>query len=185
MDLLDLDRKTLEVTRAYVAGTRPDQLGLPTPCAAWDVRALLDHVLGNNDLYAAGASGRPIDWDERTRDRVGEDPLAAYDRSAAAVTAAFADADPTTEVGFPFGVIPVQHAVAVHFVDILVHGWDLAVATGQDPALPDDLAEAALAVVALYPPEVWGTPQFFADEVASSPDEPAYVRLVKLVGRAP
>lgn len=185
MDLLDLDRKTLDVTRAYVARTRPDQLGMPTPCADWDVRALLNHILGNNDLYAAGASGQAIDWDERARDRVGDDALAAYDRSAAAVSAAFAAADPTTDISFPFGVIPAQQAVAVHFVDILVHGWDLAVATGQDPALPDDLAEAALAVVALYPPEVWGTPQFFADKVESAPDEPSYVRLVKLVGRAP
>ena len=185
MDLLDLDRKTLDVTRAYVAGTRHEQLGLPTLCAEWDVRALLNHVLGNNDLYAAGASGQAIDWDERNRDRVGDDPLAAYDRSAAAVTAAFAAADPATEISFPFGVIPAQQAVAVHFVDILVHGWDLAVATGQDPALPDDLAEAALAVVALYPPDVWGTPQFFAEKIASSADEPAYVRLVKLVSREP
>lgn len=183
MDLLDLDRKTLDVTRAYVAATTPGQLGRPTPCAEWDVRALLNHVIGNNDLYAAGASGLPIDWDERARDRVGDDALAAYDRSAAAATSAFAAADPSTEISFPFGVLPAQHAVAVHFVDILVHGWDLAVATGQDPALPDDLAEAALLVVATYPPEVWGTPQFFAHEVASSPDDPPYVRLVKLVGR--
>ena len=68
-------------------------------------------------------------------------------------------------------------------LDLVVHGWDLAMATGQDPALPDDLAEAALRVVATYPTEVWGTPQFFADKMPSSPDEPAYLRLVKLVGR--
>ena len=167
-----------------MAGTGPAQLGLPTPCADWDVRALLNHVLGNNDLYAAGAAGLPVDWAERARDRVGGDPLAAYDRSAAAVTAAFAAASPTTEISFPFGVLPAQQAVAVHFVDILVHGWDLAVATGQDPALPDDLAEAAMLVVAAYPPEVWGTSAFFADKVTSSPAEPPYVRLVKLVGRS-
>ena len=185
MDLPEFDRRTLAVTRAYVAGTRPSQLGLPTPCADWDVRALLNHVVGNNDLYAAGASGLTVDWAERARDRVGDDPLAAYDRSAAAVTAAFTAADPATEIRFPFGVLPAEQAVAVHFVDILVHGWDLAVATGQDPALPDDLAEMAMMVVAAYPPEVWGTPAFFGDKVASSPDEPAYVRLVKLVGRNP
>ena len=185
MDLFDLDRRTLATTRAVVAGVGPAQLGLPTPCAAWDVRALLNHVLGNNELYAAGAAGRPVVWSERDRDRVGDDPLAAYDRSAAAVTAAFASADPATEIDFPFGALPVAQAVFVHFVDILVHGWDLAVATGQDPALPDDLAEAALLVVASYPPDVWGTPQFFADKIGSSPDDPPYIRLVKLVGREP
>lgn len=184
MDLLDLDRRALDVTGAFVRKTAADQLGLPTPCSDWDVRALLDHVVGGNDLYATAAAGTAVDWDERNRRRTGDDVVADYERSAAQVTAAFAAADPATELSFPFGVLPVEHAVAVHFVDVLVHGWDLAVAIGQDPALPDDLSEAALAIVGTYPPDVWGTPAFFAERIEAAPDDPPYVRLVKLVGRA-
>jgi uncharacterized protein (TIGR03086 family) len=185
MDLLDLDRKALEVTRAFVHGTTLSQLGLPTPCAEWDVRALLNHVLGNNHLYAAAASREEVDWSTRDHDRVGDDPHGSYDRSAALVTAAFDGTDLAGDVHMPFGVLPAAQAVAVHFVDVLVHGWDLAVGTGQHPALPDDLAEAALGIVAAYPPEVWGTPQFFADKVPVQSDDPPYVRLVALVGRQP
>lgn len=185
MDLLDLDRKALDTTRTFVHGTTHSQLGLPTPCAEWDVRALLNHILGNNHLYAAAASGDAVDWSTRDHDRVGDELHGSYDRSAALVTAAFDATDLAVEVHMPFGPLPAAQAVAVHFVDILVHGWDLAVATGQDPALPDDLAEAALGIVAAYPPEVWGTPQFFADKIPARAGDPPYVRLVSLVGRQP
>lgn len=185
MDLLDLDRRALESTRAFVQRTTVPQLELPTPCAAWDVRALLNHVLGNNHMYAAAAAGDTVDWSRRDDDRVGDDPHGAYDRSAAEVTAAFAAADPADEIRLPFGLLPAEQALAVHFVDVLVHGWDLAVATGQDPVLPSDVAEAAIAIVAAYPPDVWGTPMFFADKVDSAADDPPYVRLVSLLGRHP
>jgi uncharacterized protein (TIGR03086 family) len=184
MDLLDLDRRALASTRAFVARTRPAQLGLPTPCADWDVRALLNHVLGGNDLYAVAAGGGAVDWTRREEDRVGDDPLGAYDRTAVAVSDAFAGLDlDSGVVELPFGGLPAAQAVAVHFVDVLVHGWDLAVATGQDPTLDPELAEPAIDVVAAYPPDVWGTPQFFAHPVPSQDDDPPHVRLVTLVGR--
>jgi uncharacterized protein (TIGR03086 family) len=185
MDLLALDRRALELTGGFVHRTDPAQLGLPTPCTGWDVRALLDHVLGNNHLYAAAAAGEAVDWADRDLGRVGDDPHGAYDRSAADVRAAFAGADLGATIRMPFGMVTVGQAVAVHLVDVLVHGWDLAVATGQDPALPDDLAEAAMGIVAAYPPDVWGSPVFFGDKVPSSPGDPPYVRLVALVGRDP
>lgn len=185
MDLLDLDRRALELTAAFVRRTATSQLGLPTPCTGWDVRALLNHVIGNNRLYAAAAAGEAVDWADRARDHVGDDPLAAYAASAAEVRAAFAAADLDAEIRLPFGVLPTAQALAVHFVDILVHGWDLAMATGQDAALPDDLADAAIGIVAAYPPDVWGSPVYFAHKVPSSSDDPAYVRLVALVGRHP
>lgn len=182
MDLFDLDRRALASTGAFVSGTDAGQLGLPTPCDGWDVRALLCHVLGNNHLYASAIAG-PVDWARRDDDRVGTDHREAYERSAAQVTAAFAAADHGAEVAMPFGRLPVVHAVAVHFVDILTHGWDLAVATGQDPALDADLAEAAIAVVATYPSDAWGTQRFFAEKVPVADDAPAHVRLVSLLGR--
>jgi uncharacterized protein (TIGR03086 family) len=185
MDLLDLDRRALETTAGFVRRTDSSQLGLPTPCTGWDVRALLDHVVGNNHLYAAAAAGQAVDWADRDLPYVGDDPHGAYDRSVADVRAAFAAADLSATIRMPFGMVTVGQAVAVHVVDILVHGWDLAVATGQIPALPDDLAEAAIGIVAAYPPDVWGSPVYFGEKVPSSPDDPPYVRLVALVGRDP
>ncbi len=187
MDLTDLDRRALAATGNLVAGIRPDQLAAPTPCEGWDVRALLNHVVGGNELFATAAAGGAADWATRQQDRLGDDPTGAYDRSAEAVTAAFAGlaSGPATQVTLPFGELPASYAIAVHFVDVLVHGWDLATATGQDPTLDAGLATAALDIVAGYPPALWGTPGFFAHQVPVPDAEPPHVRLVALLGRHP
>ena len=183
MDLLDLDRRALAATGAHVGAVGSDDLTRPTPCAEWDVRALLNHVLGNNHLYASAVEGAAVDWAARDRDRVGDDPLGAYTASVEAVTDAFARADLATEVDLPFGRLPAAQAVAVHFVDALAHGWDLAVALGRDSRLDPDLASAALDIVAFYPPDVFGTPIFFAEQQQCATDAPPDVRLVATLGR--
>lgn len=186
MDLNDLVRRALTGTGRLVAGVRPGQLASPTPCEGWDVRTLLNHVVGGNHLYAAAASGGAVEWGTREDDRLGDDAAGAYERSAAAVTAAFAGLDLRADrLTMPFGELPASHAVAVHFVDVLVHGWDLATATGQDATLDAELSVAALDIVAGYPPEVWGTPQFFAHQVPVPATAPPHIRLVALLGRRP
>lgn len=185
MDLVDLDRRALAATWAYLRATTDDQWALPTPCAGWDVRALVAHVVGNNERYAALATGATVDWSAAAPDPGSDDLVAAFEVSAARAVAAFAAADLTAPAALATGPGTVGAAVAVHFVDILTHGWDLAVATGQDPTLPADLAEAALGIVALYPPEVWGNPRYFAHEVPAPDDAPPHVRLVSRLGRRP
>jgi uncharacterized protein (TIGR03086 family) len=147
MDLRNLDQRALASTGAFVAATSPDQLGHDTPCEGWDVRALLNHVIGGNRLYSAAAAGESADWDTRDGDWIRDDHRSAYDRSVDEVTSRFARLDLAEDrVDLPFGQLPAMHAVAVHFVDVLMHGWDLAVATGQDPTLDPELCEAALQI---------------------------------------
>jgi uncharacterized protein (TIGR03086 family) len=185
-ELSDLDRRALAGTGRLVAAVRPGQLASPTPCDGWDVRTLVNHVIGGNHLYAEAATGRTADWGTREDDRLGDDPVAAYQGSARAVTAAFAGLDLVADrLVMPFGELPASQAVAVHFVDVLTHGWDLATATGQDPTLDPELATAALDIVAGYPPEAWGTPQFFAHQVPVPDSSPPHIRLVALLGRHP
>lgn len=186
MDLKDLDKRALASTATFVAGTRADQLGDDTPCEGWDVRALLNHVIGGNQLYAVAAAGKAADWETREHDRVGDDLHAAYDESAAEVTAQFAGLDLRAgQVELPFGALPASHAVAVHFVDVLMHGWDLAVATGQDPTLNPEMCNAALEIVAAYPPESWGDQKFFAHKVSVDPSTARHDRLAATLGRQP
>lgn len=186
MDIIDLDERALASTGAFVAATSEGQLGNDTPCEGWDVRALLNHVIGGNELYAAAAAGQAADWDTRESERVGDDLHAAYSRSAAEVTGAFTGLDlETATLDLPFGPLPARHAVAVHFVDVLVHGWDLAVATRQEPTLDPALCRSALTIVAAYPPDSWGNARFFAPKVPVDEDAPPHVRLAAGLGRDP
>ncbi|WP_030886191.1 TIGR03086 family metal-binding protein [Streptomyces sp. NRRL F-5053] len=130
-------------------GLRPGQLDAPTPCAEFDVRALLGHVTGVADRFAnlgeggsvvgpgvpEWAAGLPAgDWPDTYR-RARERLLAAWRDDArleAVVTA-------------PWGTVPGRIALSGCVMETVVHGWDLARALGRDPGLDPEPAALALA----------------------------------------
>jgi uncharacterized protein (TIGR03086 family) len=85
------------------------------------------------------------------------------------------------------GAFPGPVAVSFHFVDYLIHGWDVAKAIGAVPEPGADLVQAALKMVSRYPdtPQVRGPGAPFAAKVAVPDDAPPLDRLVGLLGRAP
>ncbi len=145
-----LHRQALEATRTVVAGIAPRQLALPTPDDEWDTRALLNHVVSGNLWAAELAAGRTIEdvGDRLDGDLVGDNPLESYDRSAAAAADAFevpGSLDALCAVSY--GPVPGSVYAGHRFVDVLVHGWDLATATAQDTHLAPDLVAACLEVI--------------------------------------
>jgi len=179
----DLDR-ALAATEAVVAGIRADQWTAPTPCAELDVRGVLNHLVGGNLLFAAIVRGEPRP--APGTDRLGGDPLAAFRQAAAQLREAFAVPGVLESVfQAPFGTGPGVVLVHVRVIEVLVHGWDLARATGQPADFPDDVAERALAGARRQltaRPEGPGAP--FAAEVPVPPDAPAVDRLAGFLGRA-
>jgi uncharacterized protein (TIGR03086 family) len=143
-------RRALEATDRVVEGIRPGQWGAPTPCAEWNVRELLNHVVAGNWWAAALASGATIAsvGARLDGDVLGDDAATAYRRSAEAAAAAFeAPGALDAPCAVSYGPVPGSVYAGHRFVDVLVHGWDLAVATGQDATLDPDLAEECWAVV--------------------------------------
>ena len=133
-------------TRAVLANVTPDQYGQKTPCASWDVRALINHIVGGSHRFAAvvRAGGRPAGEAEQP-DFTAGDPLASFDAGIAASLAAFGDPDAADEtLTLPFGEIPVAAFMHIAASDTFTHGWDLAKATGQDTNLDPELAERLL-----------------------------------------
>jgi uncharacterized protein (TIGR03086 family) len=149
-DIAELHRQALDTTGRVVAGITDAQWDEPTPCAEWTVRQLLNHVVAGNWWAAELAAGVTIDQ-VGTRldgDLLGTDPPLEYRRSANAAAAAF-DTPGALEApcAVSYGPVPGSVYAGHRFIDVLVHGWDLAVATGQDRTIDPVLADECWAVV--------------------------------------
>ena len=186
----DFDRAAAALA-PLVAALTPDELARPTPCAAWDVRALVNHVVFGLRLFAASLRGEPLVSSDalarlRQVDQLAYDPSAAY----LAAVAAFRDALGRPEVAgrtfaTPIGPIPADGVAQMRVNELLVHGWDLARALGRPAARPDDLAEQSLGRwrerIASMPREP-GSP--FGVEQPVPGAAPAIDRLAAFLGRS-
>jgi uncharacterized protein (TIGR03086 family) len=118
--------------------------GLPTPCAEWDVRLLVNHMARGNLNYAALARGGTSAAFLRLRDAdaLGDDPVGAYVRSVDECAAAFARPGALERaLDYPLGTVSGRQALAVRTADSVVHTWDLARALGADETLDAALVE--------------------------------------------
>lgn len=187
MDLIALHEKALRATGKIVAGVRPEQLDAPTPCSEWDVRALLNHVIGGNWLFVDIAAGGAFDPNATPPDFTAGDVAAAYEESAKAVAAAWGSPELLGKtVRMPIGDVPGQVALSLHFMDKVVHGWDLAKATGQDLDFADDLVEPVYEFVQnAVPDDFRGPGKPFGPRVEAPEGAGTRDRLVAFLGRQP
>jgi uncharacterized protein (TIGR03086 family) len=145
-NITEFHRRALEDTRSVVAGIDRVQWADASPCDGWDVRALLNHVVSGNLWAAELGSGRTIEevGNRLDGDVLGDDALAAYDASANAATATFgAPGALDAPCAVSYGPVPGSVYAGHRFIDVLIHGWDLATATGQDATLDPELVDAA------------------------------------------
>jgi uncharacterized protein (TIGR03086 family) len=163
---------------------------LPTPCAEWTVRRLVNHVARGNLNYAAlarGATGEDF-LRMRDADALGDDPLGAYRRSLAECAAAF-DGALDRVLDYPLGAVTGAQALAVRATDTVVHTWDLARAVGADETLDRGLVgwiDAELSTIyaglAESPVSAGTTHRFFAAP-RGHPGPSAQDRLLHRMGR--
>lgn len=179
------DQAATDLCQAEIATIRPDQLDLPTPCAEWTLGELIAHLVAENRGFAAAAVGAPDPsaWRPGPPDEI---TVTLFPWSVDKVTAAFA-ADGVLEREVEvreFGVFPGRVAVGMHFIDYLVHAWDVARSLDRLDPIPHDLAEAALRLHALFPSER-PDGSSFAPVVPVHPLASASSRLLALAGRDP
>ncbi|WP_040784188.1 TIGR03086 family metal-binding protein [Nocardia pneumoniae] len=171
-----------------VAGITEDQLTLPTPCADTTVRSLLVHVVDLTEAFrqaatkeAVGRSVAPSTSPDRSLVPDWQSRIPAQLKALVSAWREPAAWDGVTEAG---GVTMPAPAMAMVALDeLVIHGWDLAKATGQEPRYdPADLA-ALVEFLADTPPE--GTPGLFGPIVPVPADAPVLHRVVGLTGRDP
>lgn len=178
--------RALSWAHGLIAAVTPEQLDDPTPCDEFDVRALIGHLVATVDRAEAIGRGLPPLTVAPVVTGVPDDGWAAA--FAAATDRALAvwrdDALLDAVVGVPWGEVPGRAAVWGYLNEALVHGWDLAVATGQDPEADPDLAEAVLpAVTPAIPAEMRGGPVPFGPVVEPAPGAGPTERLANWSGR--
>jgi len=148
VNVVELHQRACDRFTELVRAIPDGQWAVATPCAGWDVRALVNHVTAE-DLWTppllAGATitevGSRFDGDV-----LGADPAAACTHAAAdAVTAASSGGALRRTVHLSFGDVPGEEYVCQLFTDHLIHAWDLARAIGADDHLGADLVEACAA----------------------------------------
>jgi uncharacterized protein (TIGR03086 family) len=149
-DITELHAQALDATGRIVSGIPADRWHDATPCPEWDTHALVNHLVAGNLWAAELADGGTIEGvgSRLDGDLLGSDPAAAYADSAAAAAAVFRRPGALDEpCAVSYGPVPGSLYAGHRFIDVLVHGWDLAVATGQDPTLDPDLMEACRQVI--------------------------------------
>lgn len=120
-------------------------LDKPTPCASWDVRALINHFIGAARWWAALVTGDAGLEAAEGEDFAAGDFVAAYEESIRITLGAFgAEGAAERLVTVPFGVFPGAALAGFAATDQFGHGWDLARALGQDTDLAPGLAAALL-----------------------------------------
>lgn len=129
-----------------IAAVRPDQLALPTPCAAFDVRALVEHLLAVPRRVAQVGRGEPLTVPDRITDVAEAEWGRAWADAVHDATAVWAADDLLgTEVQVPWTRLRGADALAIYVSEVLVHAWDLATATGQTPVWDASAVEVAAA----------------------------------------
>ena len=184
-DIAELHAQALDQTGRVVAGIKPGQLRADTPCAGWDVRALLNHLVAGN-LWAAelGAGATIADVGDRLDgDVLGADPAGSYATSAAAAAATFRRPGALdAPCAVSYGPVPGSVYAGHRMLDVFVHGWDLAAATGQDTNLDPALMQACREVIAPQV-EAFRAAGALGDELPVPPDATDQQRFLAMLGR--
>jgi uncharacterized protein (TIGR03086 family) len=190
MDIFDALDRAVASTAGIVKAVHSDQLTAATPCDEWDVRALLNHLVGTlwlgEALFADRAPRHPMaPGGLPATDLVGDDPVVAYTDAAAALLAAAGTGDTLTRTHTtPLGDMPGPALAGFTTLDILVHGWDLAAATGQPARLDDDIAGHVLAFAGQAITDDFRGPRI-GPAIPVEATAPITDRLVGFLGRQP
>jgi uncharacterized protein (TIGR03086 family) len=178
MDVAMFDR-VVQATGGVVGEISSADFGGATPCADWTVRDLLNHLIGQYDMVAGRAA---------EDDYTSEDHAPAYYAASVRARDAFA-APGAMEKNFamPWGETPGGALLGLVIADTVVHGWDLARATGQELAVDDDVAEAVYGMTSgmMEPKGDFPRGTAFAPPVEVPDDAPVRSKMLAYLGRRP
>lgn len=180
-------RRRADAFETLISRVPDDQWTAQSPCKDWDARGVVGHVVARlrEMLKPLGRAPSPAP-------SVEDDPLGAF-RVARADVEAVLD-DPVlakSRTQSPLGTLPAEEMIdRVASQDIVIHGWDLAKATGQSASINLVDVRAIFPRAASMPrelrePDVFGPGVAFGPPVKVPEGAPAQDRLLAMLGRDP
>ncbi len=170
-------------TGTVLRGVPADHLAAPTPCADWDVRTLVNHVLQVGSALALAGRGGPVPGELWTAELIDDDFAARFTSDAATATAGWS-MPPAAPISMGEHEMPPAAVAAMLATDLTIHGWDLARATNQDYD-PDPAAVDLTARFMAEMAEQGRAMGIFAAPVPVAPDAGAFATVLAVSGRDP
>jgi uncharacterized protein (TIGR03086 family) len=152
--VLDGFPRALDGFEAVLAGVAQSRWSSPSPCASWSAADVAGHVIGGLRKTEALARGR-YEENERAEhpgSAIGDDPLAAWRLARADMMAALEPSALARLVPGPWGPMPLGEILERSPMELVVHTWDLAQATGQAVVLDPGLVRGALGPARQFAP---------------------------------
>lgn len=190
-DIRELNARAVRTSVAVVSEVTAAHVDRATPCADWTLGQLLAHMTAQHRGFAAAAAGDGAElahWEARP---LGDDPASAYAAAATRVLAAFADEQLAADFQLPelttSRTFPAARAIGFHFIDYVVHSWDVARALGRPVTFDADVLGTALAMARDIPdgPNRLVPGAAFAPAVPAPPEAGPLDQVLALLGRPP
>jgi uncharacterized protein (TIGR03086 family) len=180
-DFVDYHDRALGWVDGVVGRVTPSDYDLPTPCPEWNVGDLLRHMIQLSSFNLTVFTDVAV---TATSGDLGETYLRVNEKLQHAV--ATADGSHWRRaVRVPIGMLTAQAQLMLNLKNQIAHAWDLAVATGQDATIPDEVATP----IEVFARELFASaPSLrtgFAEPVAAGDAATAGERFVAVVGRDP
>lgn len=174
-------------TARVIKGVPGTALDRPTPCGDWDLRTLLNHtILWTAYSAERRAHGESVAKELMTRDfAAGPGFREDYARQVGEAVRAWSDPRAWEgERGVMGQSTPAADVGAMLLMETVLHGWDIARATGQEYRV-DDATAKALETTVDAQAELFRKYQGFAEEVTVNDDAPEFDRALARSGRDP
>ena len=183
IDLVPLIQQAIADTGRTLAGIRPAQWHDPTPCTDWDVAEVAAHLVSGLDAFGAIGEGLPMPTEDPPLDWASA--AAAYVEASSRALGAWTAPGALDHVYHPpWGDSPGRMLAGFLIIETVVHGWDLAKATGQPCDYDAATVEAAYEMaVATDDPSI-RVDGMFGPVVDVADDAPLIDRLAGFLGRA-
>lgn len=184
MEPVKLLEQVVAEGQRVIDNIKPDQLGDPTPCEEFDVKALLNHLTMAAALITDGVHQQPMNPELFTKDFLGADPAGSFRETSKQLVEAWNEPgvlDGT--VIMPYGETPAVAGANFTCLELYAHVCDAAIATGQEDALDPTVAADVFEAVSAMPIDKFRMPGVFGPEVPCDEAAPAHRRMLALLGR--